>query len=139
MKNFMSSGEGSGQGRISRGVQVSGEVHFAGALQVDGRLIGKVISENGSLIIEQAGEVQAQVDVGVCVIRGAMRGNVTAKSRVEISKSARVQGDITAPVLIVEEGAVLSGKITIGKEPARVPEEIRPGGGDQMHKSKGAS
>ncbi len=140
MKNVKGNGEHSGQGRISRSVEVSGDVRFAGALQVEGRLIGEVISESGSLIIEQAGDVQAQVDVGVCVIRGAFRGNVNARSRVEICKTARVQGDITTPVLLVEEGALLNGAITMGKEAARLPEEIRPGGGDdQLRKSKSAS
>ena len=139
MKAFKSNGEDSGQGRISRGVEVSGEVHFADDLQVGGRLSGRVISETGSLTIEQAGDVQADIDVGVCVIRGALRGNVTANARVEIYKTARVQGDISTPVLLVEEGALLSGAITMGKENAGLPEEIRLDGPDDLRKSKGAS
>jgi cytoskeletal protein CcmA (bactofilin family) len=138
MKGFRSDGEDSGQGRISRGVEVSGDILFAEALHVNGKVIGKVISESGSLVIEQAGEVQADVDVGICVIRGTLRGNVSGKSRVEIYKTARVQGDITSPVLLVEEGASLSGAITMTKE------ALRPGGQDhqdeteQLRKGKGA-
>ena len=139
MKAFKSNDEDSGQGRISRGVEVSGDVHFVDDLQVGGKLSGRVISESGSLMIEQAGDVQADIDVGVCVIRGALRGNVTARSRVEIYKTARVQGDITTPVLLVEEGALLSGAITMGKETAKLPEEIRIEGNDDLRKSKGAS
>lgn len=139
MKGFKGNSEDSSQGRIGRGVEVSGDVSFADALQVDGKVNGKVISESGSLMIEQTGEVQANVDVGVCVIRGALRGNVNASSRVEIYKTARVQGDITTPVLLVEEGALLSGAITMGKEAARLPEEIRLEASDQLRRSKGAS
>lgn len=139
MKGFKGNGEESGQGRISPGVEVVGDVLFADALRVGGRVSGRVISENGSLMIEQTGDVQADVDVGVCVIRGALRGNVNARSRVEIYKTARVQGDIETPVLLVEEGALLSGAITMGKEATRLPEEIRLEGSDQLHKSKGAS
>lgn len=138
MKAFKSSDEESGQGRISRGVQVSGDVHFADDLQVGGRLSGRVISESGSVTIEQAGEVEADIDVGVCVIRGTLRGNVNARARVEIYKTARVQGDITTPVLLVEEGALLSGAVMMGKEIARLPEESRLEG-DPQGKSKGAS
>src|SRR4030095_10194178 len=108
-------------------------------LQVGGRLSGRVISESGSLMIEQAGDVQADIEVGVCVIRGAVRGNVTASARVEIYKTATVQGDITTPVLLVEEGAMLSGAITMGKETARSPEEVRPETNDDMRQSKSAS
>lgn len=138
MKGFKGDGEDSGQGRITRGVEVSGDVLFADALQVDGKVTGKLISESGSLVIEQTGDVQADVDVGVCVIRGAVRGNVNARSRVEIYKTARVQGDINTPVLLVEEGAVLSGAVTMGKEAARLPTEIRLEENEQLRKSKGA-
>lgn len=139
MKQFKANGEDSGQGRISRGVEVSGDILFADALQVDGKVTGKIISESGTLMIEATGEVQADIDVGICVLRGSLRGNVNAKSRVEIYKTARVQGDIATPVLLVEEGAILSGAISMGKEGARLPESILLQGDDELRKSQGAS
>jgi cytoskeletal protein CcmA (bactofilin family) len=139
MKAFKGNGEDSGQGRISRGVEVSGNVLFADALQVDGKVTGKLISESGSLVIEQTGDIHADVDVGVCVIRGSLHGNVNARSRVEIYKTARVEGDITTPVLLVEEGSILSGAITMGKSVAQQPDAIRIDGSDELRKSKGAS
>lgn len=138
MKQFKANGEDSGQGRISRGVEVSGDVLFADALQVDGKVTGKLISESGTLVIEQAGEIQADIDVGVCVIRGTLRGNVKAKSRVEIYKTGRVQGDIHTPVLLVEEGATLSGSITMGVE-AGLQGPLHLQGNEELRKSKGAS
>ena len=138
MKQFKANGEDSGQGRISRGVEVSGDVLFADALQVDGKVTGKLISESGSLMIEPTGDIQADVDVGICVIRGALQGNVNARSRVEIYKTARVQGDITTPVLLVEEGAILSGAITMGKEGVRMPDASRVQENEELRKSKGA-
>ncbi len=138
MKGFRSDVEDSGQGRISRGIEVSGDILFADALQVSGKVTGKVISESGSLVIEQAGEVQANVDVGICVIRGALRGTVNGKSRVEIYKTARVHGDITSPVLLVEEGALLSGAITMSKEALRPAEQVRQHETEQLRRGKGA-
>jgi len=139
MKAFKGNEEDSGQGRISRGVEVSGEVLFADALQVEGKVTGKLVSESGSLMIEQTGDIQADVDVGVCVIRGVLQGNVNAKSRVEVYKTARVQGDITTPVLLVEEGAMLSGAITMGKEAERLPDAMRVQENEELRKSKGAT
>jgi cytoskeletal protein CcmA (bactofilin family) len=139
MKQFKTNGEDSGQGRISRGVEVSGDVIFADVLLVDGKVTGKLISESGSLMIEQAGDIHADVDVGICVIRGTLNGNVNARSRVEIYKTARVQGDITTPVLLVEEGAMLSGAITMGKEGTQLPDAIRLQENEELRKSKGAS
>jgi cytoskeletal protein CcmA (bactofilin family) len=139
MKAFKANEEDSGQGRISRGVEVSGDVTFADALQIDGKVTGKLMSESGSLMIEQTGDVQADVDVGVCVIRGSLQGNVNARSRVEVYKTAHVQGDITTPILLVEEGAILSGAIAMGKATPRVSEAIRLEGNDELRKSKGAT
>jgi len=151
MKAFKAEGEDSGQGRISRGVEITGDVIFADALQVDGKIIGKVVSESGTLAIEQTGDVQADIDVGVCVIRGAVRGNVSAKSRVEIYRTARVEGDISTPVLLVEEGAQLSGAIQMGKmgqmgktgktsnESSRPGEALRADAAEQLRKTQGAS
>ncbi len=138
MKPFKAIGEDSGQGRISRGVEVSGDVLFADALQVDGKVTGKVVSESGALMIEQSGEIEAEVDVGVCVIRGVLQGNVRARSRVEIYKTARVQGDITTPILLVEEGALLSGAIMMGKEAAQPSDEGGLHGNEELSRVKGA-
>jgi cytoskeletal protein CcmA (bactofilin family) len=139
MKQFKANGEDSGQGRISRGVEVSGDVLFADALLIDGKVTGRLISESGSLMIEQTGDIHADVDVGVCVIRGTLQGNVNARSRVEIYKTGRVQGDITTPVLLVEEGATLSGAIIMGKEAARLPDVPLIKENDELRKSTGAS
>ena len=44
------------------------------------------------------------------VVRGEVVGNVTATARVELKAGARVTGDIVAPVIVVEEGAVFDGR-----------------------------
>lgn len=123
MKAFKANGEESSQGRIGRGVEVSGDILFTGLLQIDGKVTGRLVSENGTLIIEQPGEVNADVEVAVCVIRGAINGNLSIRSRVEVSKTGRIQGDIKTPVLIVEEGALLRGSVLMGDESAPLPRE----------------
>lgn len=138
MKALKAEGEESGQGRISKGVEISGDVVFAETLEVDGKVIGKIVSESGTLIIEQSGDVQADIEVGVSVIRGTLHGNVTAKSRVEIYRTARVHGDIATPVLLVEEGAQLSGAIKMGKDVAQPTDTARQETTEQMRKTQGA-
>lgn len=139
MRGFKTNGDDSAHGRISRGVQVSGDVVFAGELHVEGKITGKLTSETGSLLIEQTGEVQADIDVGICVIRGTVRGDVNCSSRLELYKTARVEGDINSPVLLVEEGALLSGAISMSNEAARLPDRDRADAAEQLRKSKGAS
>ena len=139
MKIVKNNGDDNAYGLLGKGVEITGDILFTERLQVEGRVVGNVTSESGTLIIEETGRVEAQVDVAVCVIRGVLEGNVRAKSRIEVRKASRVRGDLTTPVLLVEEGAVFNGTIGMGAEvSARLPETIRPKDGEEKLKVKGA-
>lgn len=115
-------------GWIGRGIEINGEIAFSDRLQVDGRVSGKLTSESGTLIIGESGQLDAQIDVGVCVVHGSVNGNLVARSKVEIRRTGRVHGDVMTPVLLVEEGAVFNGAIKMGKEAlgTRTLEEVLP-------------
>ena len=59
---------GSDMGLIGRGIEVSGDIFFADQLRVDGKVDGKIASDNGTLVIGESGRIEAQVDIGTCVI-----------------------------------------------------------------------
>ena len=125
-------------GWIGRGIEVTGDIIFSDRLQVDGKVSGKLSSESGTLMIGEMGTVEAQLDVGICVIQGTLHGNLIARSKVEIRKSGRVHGDLITPVLLVEEGAVFNGAIKMGQEAAgRLLEEV-PKSSDSGRHAKGA-
>lgn len=117
---------GSDMGLIGRGIEVSGDIFFADQLRVDGKVDGKIASDNGTLVIGESGRIEAQVDVGTCVIQGALHGNLIAKTKVEIHKTGRVHGDLITPVLVIEEGALFNGAIKMGQESSRKLEEVPP-------------
>ena len=125
-------------GWIGRGIEVTGDIIFTDRLQVDGKVSGKLSSESGTLMIGEMGTVEAQLDVGICVIQGTLHGNLIARSKVEIRKTGRVHGDLITPVLLVEEGAVFNGAIKMGQEAAgRLLEEV-PKNSDSGRHAKGA-
>jgi len=103
-------------GWIGRGIDVRGDIAFSDRLQVDGKTSGQLTSDSGTLIIGESGQVEAQIDVGVCVVHGTVHGNLVAKSKLEIRKTGRVHGDVITPVLLVEEGAVFNGVIRMSQE-----------------------
>ena len=118
---------GSDMGLIGRGIEVSGDIFFSDQLRVDGKVDGKIASDSGTLVIGESGRLEAQVDVGTCVIQGALHGNLMAKTKVEIHKTGRVHGDLITPVLFIEEGAVFNGAIKMGQESSnRKLEEVPP-------------
>jgi cytoskeletal protein CcmA (bactofilin family) len=119
-------------GWIGRGIEINGDIAFSDRLQVDGRVSGKLTSESGTLIIGEPAQLDAQIDVGVCVVHGSVNGNLVARSKVEIRRTGRVHGDVMTPVLLVEEGAVFNGAIKMGKEAlgSRTLEEVLPASAD---------
>src|SRR5262245_28361034 len=113
-------------GFIGQGIEVSGDIIFAEQLSVNGKVSGKLISKSGTLVVGDSGQLDADIDVGVCVIYGEIRGNLRARAKVEIRRSGRMNGDVITPVLLVEEGAVFNGIVRMGQEATeRVLEEVR--------------
>lgn len=113
-------GGGADFGWIGKGVEIVGDVNFTDRLQVDGKISGKLYSEKGTLIIGEGGAVEAEIDVGTCVIHGRINGDLKARIKVEIHKTGKLDGDVITPALVVEEGSVFNGAIRMVKEGADV-------------------
>lgn len=95
-------------------VVIRGDVHFSGGLYVEGRIIGKVIAEEGApavLTIAQKGLVEGEVQVPVVVIGGQLTGDVHASERVELGNQARVLGNIHYRVIEMAAGATFTGRL----------------------------
>jgi cytoskeletal protein CcmA (bactofilin family) len=134
MKLVKGDANGSDFGWIGRGIEVKGDITFSDRLQVDGKSTGKLISESGTLIIGETGQLEAQIDVGVCVVHGELRGNIIARSKLEIRRTGRVHGDVSTPVLLVEEGATFNGAIKMSQESGRLLEEVRSNDLDSVNR-----
>ena len=98
---------------LGAGTNYHGKLHFQGAVRIDGNFQGEVVSE-GTLVIGQEAVVEGQVKVGQLVLSGMIKGEVEAKTKVVLHKTANLQGNIRTPVLVVEEGAVLEGELIMG-------------------------
>ncbi len=84
---------------------------------MNGQFRGEVLTSDTLLVGENA-EVEAAVQVGVAVICGQVRGDITARERVELRKTARIYGNIATPVLVLEEGVVIDGQCKTNLEEA---------------------
>lgn len=98
---------------LGAGTNYQGKLNFQGAVRIDGNFKGEVVSD-GTLVVGQEALVEGQVCVGQLVLSGKIRGEVEAKSKVVLHKTANLEGNIRTPVLVVEEGAVLEGQLTMG-------------------------
>lgn len=82
-------------------------------LQINGQFEG-TLTIKGNLSIGQRAEVKATITGDAITIAGTVTGNITASARVELLSSARVHGKITAPRMIMHDGAVLEGALEMG-------------------------
>jgi cytoskeletal protein CcmA (bactofilin family) len=99
--------------RIGEGIEITGEVKFTDALIVETRISGKVISDNGNLVVGEKGHVQATIEVGAIEVLGTVEGTIVAKQKVQIRPGGRVVGEIFTPDLNVEQGAYFEGKCRV--------------------------
>lgn len=99
---------------IDEGSEIEGKYTFSGTVMMNGKLSGEIHTDD-TLIIGEKGVVNANVRAGTVVISGELVGNVLATERVELRGTARVFGDVEAPVVVVEEGVLFEGHCRMTK------------------------
>jgi len=93
---------------LGRGSEFEGKLSFEGTVRIDGTFRGDIQSQ-GLLMIGESALVEAEILVDAAVIGGEVRGNITAKSKIELQATARVTGNLSSPALVVKEGARFDG------------------------------
>ncbi len=86
-----------------------GELTFKGTLCIDGEFEGKLTTSD-KLIVSEKGDVRADIEAGIVICKGKIRGNIIASQRVEIHSTGKILGDVLSPSLMIEVGAVFNGK-----------------------------
>ena len=100
-------------GFMDEGTEVLGELRFRDTLRIDGRVKGKIVSDN-TLIVGESANVEADIDCGVVSIRGTVSGRVRGRQRIELLAGARVQATLVSPKLVIEDGAFFQGDCEMG-------------------------
>jgi cytoskeletal protein CcmA (bactofilin family) len=107
--------DGNLSGYVGAGTALTGEVTFKSMLHIDGHLTGRISSETGTLIVGTSGQVDANIEVATASIKGTVNGDIVASERIEMGRAAKVFGNIQAPKLVIEDGAVFEGNCLMVK------------------------
>lgn len=136
---------------IGRSITIRGDVSGDEDLVIQGKIEGTVDLKQHTLTIGPEGKVKADVTGRQVMVEGEIHGNLRALEHVVLRGTARVQGDLTAPRVVIEDGAVFRGSIDMSEQreqPARpgvaaplaqaTPTANRPqvpgqGGGEKEH------
>ena len=99
---------------LGKSIQIKGDLTGNEDLVIEGQVEGRVDLPNNQLTVGSDGKVKADLTAKAVVVIGHVTGNINATERVEVQATGIVDGDVRAPRLIVEEGAVLNGAIEMG-------------------------
>jgi cytoskeletal protein CcmA (bactofilin family) len=102
---------------VSQGIKIKGELIGSEDLFVDGVIDGKISLANSVLTVGPNASVKAEITSRDLVLRGRTEGKLTASERIQIWHTARVQGDLKAERISIEEGAELHGRVEVGRTP----------------------
>ena len=105
---------------IGKSITIRGDGSGEEDLIIEGRVEGRVELAKHHLTVGPNGHIEAEIVAKEVTIIGRVSGNVTATERTEIQESGRLDGDLVAPRLLIQEGAQINGGITM-KSPAAVP------------------
>ena len=93
---------------LGKGTDFNGKLAFEGTVRLDGKFSGEIFSP-GILIIGESAVINANVNVNTLILSGELTGNIEAKARVEIHAPGKAYGNITTPVLVIDEGVLFEG------------------------------
>jgi cytoskeletal protein CcmA (bactofilin family) len=115
------------QATIGRSISIRGDVTGDEDLFIQGRVEGSVDLQQNTVTVGPEGEVKASIVGRVVTVEGRVEGNIRAAEQVVLRSTAAVEGDITSPRLVLEDGARFRGGVDMGA------------GGDEGPQGRGAT
>ena len=91
---------------------MEGTLVFEGTMIINGHVKGTIESKEGTIVIGDQAVIHADVYVRHAKVSGEIRGTVKASEQIELHPPARVYGDLTAPVVLIDAGVTFDGKCT---------------------------
>jgi len=99
--------------RIGPSIRIKGEVSAKEPLTVEGHVIGTIDLSGHELTVSEAAHIDADVVAHTIIIRGKVNGRLTAEARIVVQQTANVEGDLSAPAVKVDDGALLHGRVEV--------------------------
>ena len=100
---------------LGKDTEFEGKLSFSGAVRIDGRFKGEILTE-GTLIVGETALLECDIQTAHISICGEIRGNIAAQNRIEIHAPGRVFGNISAPTITIDEGVIFEGNCRMQKK-----------------------
>ncbi|MGH8034429.1 MAG: bactofilin family protein [Lysobacterales bacterium] len=117
---------------IGPGITIDGNINGNENLIIEGKVKGHIHLGTHEVTVGKTGEVNADVVAKIIRVAGKVKGDLTGKEKVIISNTGNVHGNIVAPRMLLEDGAVFKGSIDMDPgepaqiQPAAAPAKVMP-------------
>jgi cytoskeletal protein CcmA (bactofilin family) len=92
---------------------LEGKLNYSGHMSVQGRAEGE-FRVSGNFDVATGANVKALIEGANVTIKGEVEGVLTARDKLTLGKSAKMNGDVTVKRLQIEDGASLNGHVRMG-------------------------
>jgi cytoskeletal protein CcmA (bactofilin family) len=104
--------------RVGSTLFFKGDLKGEEDLVVDGRVEGSISVNQGNITIGERGRVEADIEALTILVSGVVKGNLSAADRVVLLETGRVEGNISAKSVSLENGCHFRGSIDMQSDPA---------------------
>ena len=99
---------------ISKTTEITGDLHFSGTLEVEGKIFGNIYAEDDSsaeVRIRESGLVKGSIQAPRVIINGMVEGDVHSSQHLELAAKARVNGSVYYHMLEMVMGSEVNGSL----------------------------
>lgn len=100
---------------IAEGITVEGKITGNKSVGIDGNFEGE-LDISSKVVIGETGEIKGNITAEDVEISGKVDGNIIADNFMEAKPTGQIIGDIEASRLVIEDGAIFEGNITMSKK-----------------------
>lgn len=118
------------QAIIGESITIEGELAGSEDLTIQGNVQGSVNLDDHAVTVGPDGKVEADIVARVITVEGHVVGDLDADDQIVLRGSARVEGDLSAPRVNLEDGSYFRGAVDMGEKTS---------GGGGRSSSSGAS
>lgn len=105
---------------LGPGTKVNGKLIFDGPVTIDGEVEGEIVAQANVTVGQQA-TIKGKLSAASIIVQGKVLADVQAEKKLEVQPPGSVVGDVTTQSLIIGDGAVLEGHVSMKKEGRVLP------------------
>lgn len=104
---------------IGSSLRIKGEIHGAEDLLIEGHCEGLIQLDSHTVTVGPAGRVEGDIVAKVIAIEGEVIGNLVGEQEVVVRQNGRVEGNLKAPRINLQDGCHFQGSIDMGGAPGK--------------------